>query len=815
MEESTPGLRHGNQETIECWDDDGDLQCTDDFQFRTASTATSLTSSSVRRSGHRDSISSRRSARSDLDSNVGGDEDWQVLLQDNDEVTEEAIASAKSAGIPIPANVPKSALLGGTIKRLGRRKIKKAVIDDWSEDLELPANGGELALKTNGEITFPDALRQVSSNLASPVKSHTSALLGDADLSPQSKAVLPNLEKFRDSNDGADLEDLSTIKFAKSQSRSLQEAISLSSPQRTNDDNEDFEKDFELPADNAPLRLSTRKDFPRTSSPNADDFDTELSEGSIGVRFGGTTRDGRSNRSSSVSGVSPSVSSCLTGESEDDGLDGLVLPDGPLNLEESLRKRQEALRAEAANRSKEAQTAKRLSGEDDFFSDIEIGDGDVFNSTKLALNQNIKRKEARPASPARRYATTITFTNKAVSPKSRLPRLSGHDRAQSTHLEPVSESGAPLSKFRRPQSRVGGHSSHLSLPNIPISNASHTPSTPSTPNRRALGRRASREALRSEHSTTSTQFPKTKRSVPVIQSVSAPGPIPSSQRPPSRQEGTGRRPKTPVDRTSNSRLNPNRRPQVPFLPAGASQSQSHHASVKNLRHFRRNDSDGSSEVVSTQRSMSQVSGSNRPDSPGRCSSSELSPETLAAAAKRAITRPTRRRNFGDGTELESFDDLPTSASAESKFMKHPVGRGAPRSLRNRLSQSQAAPSSRTETPIPPTTPVSSSKSQDFIPRFARDTNASRNARQQRNASTTISAKEREGCPLAPVNANWKAQARAHGAGNSASVKGKKAKTAGTPGARPQLIRPMGTGVHEAKCKLMLPSLCIPSSAHLS
>jgi len=37
---------------------------------------TSVTGSSVRR-GRRDSISSRRSARSDLDSNFG-DEDWQV-----------------------------------------------------------------------------------------------------------------------------------------------------------------------------------------------------------------------------------------------------------------------------------------------------------------------------------------------------------------------------------------------------------------------------------------------------------------------------------------------------------------------------------------------------------------------------------------------------------------------------------------------------------------------------------------------------------------------------------------------------------------
>ena len=151
-----------DEEVIECWDDDDDLQCNDDIQFRTVSTATSVTGSSIRLSGHRDSISSRRSCRSDLDSNAG-DEDWQLLLQDNDEsATQEAIASAKNAGIPLPANVPRSALLGGTIKRLGGRKIKKAMGDDWSEDLELPGVEGELALKLNDRTSSPDSLRQLS-----------------------------------------------------------------------------------------------------------------------------------------------------------------------------------------------------------------------------------------------------------------------------------------------------------------------------------------------------------------------------------------------------------------------------------------------------------------------------------------------------------------------------------------------------------------------------------------------------------------------------------------------------------------------------
>ena len=99
-------LRPGTDEPIECWDDDDDLQFNGDVQFRTASSAGSITNSSFRPSGHRDSISSRLSARSDLDSNVG-DEDWQVPLYENDEFAkEEAIASAKTAGIPIPTDFP-------------------------------------------------------------------------------------------------------------------------------------------------------------------------------------------------------------------------------------------------------------------------------------------------------------------------------------------------------------------------------------------------------------------------------------------------------------------------------------------------------------------------------------------------------------------------------------------------------------------------------------------------------------------------------------------------------------------------------------
>ncbi|OXV08738.1 hypothetical protein Egran_03497, partial [Elaphomyces granulatus] len=771
--EASNQQRH-EEERIECWDDDEDLQCADGIQFRAGSAATSVTGSSVRR-GRRDSISSRRSARSDLDSNFG-DEDWQVLLHDNDETTtQEAIASAKSAGIPIPDNVPKSALVGGTIKRLGGWKTKKPSIDDWTEDIELSHANEELSLKNQDETTFPETLRQVGSPLTStPTKSRDSALLRSPSASPQSITTLAHLKRYQETHDDAsDLQAVPTIKIAKSRSPPISIALPASSgSQPLNRDGDDFEQDFDLPVDGVPLKLSARRDIPGTFSPNTDDFDVEWAEG-IGVRFGGTNRDGRSNPGSSVSALSPTVSSCLT----EDDVDGLILPDGPLDLEESMKRRREA----ETNR-------------DDFFADLEIGDGDVFNSAKLSLNQNIKRKTtARTSSPPRRSATTLTFTNKTVTGVTRIPRLTGHDRSHS-NLEPVSESGAPISKFRRPHSRLTSHTSHTSLPNLPASNAASPPSTPpSASNRRTLGSTASREALRSEPTTTSAQLLKAKRSMPAMGNAQPFGST-FQQRPPSRADGTGRpasslRPKTPVDRVTNdSRLGQSRRSQVPFLPAGPSQSQSHHINVKYSRHFRRHDSDGLGEILSSHRPMP------RPHTPGH-NHGEFGSEALAAAAKRTVTKPTRRRNFGDGTELESFDDLPTSASIESRFVQNPAGHGAPRSLRSKLCQNQGGSPSRTETPIPSsTTPLSP---RDFTPRFARDTNASRIAREQRIASMAVNTKDRESGPLVPLNANWKTQTSSRGTGATAATKHKRGK-AGAPGSRPHLIKPMGTGVHEAK-----------------
>ncbi|KAI9722391.1 MAG: hypothetical protein M1812_001863 [Candelaria pacifica] len=814
MEPLTLKSRQPVEDMVECWDDDSDLQG-DDLHFRTASIATTATESSAQASHHRDSISSRLSTRSDLDSNFGGDEDWHVLLPGDDEKsTVDAITSAKNAGIPIPTNVPSSALLGGTIKRLGGKKTKKIIGDDWSEDLALPGfvDGG-LKIKKQDGAGFPESLRQISAAFINPqttAKVQNPTRVAERMHSKKPVSKVNKLEQFRDDDDANDdfFVNEPTIKVAKN--RVLHKAITPAPPPSTSSKDVDNFDDLKFPEDGEPLRLSIQKanisTNPQTPASQQDDFD-DWAEGSLGTRHGGTRRDGRSNRSSSFSAMSPSASSCLTAESEDEGLDGLVLPEGPLDFNSVLKRRQQNVSpnnviqddSQVNGPRIEPQEIKPVIAKDDFFSGIDIGDGDVFDSGKLTLNRNIKHKSTRTTSPTRRTATTLTFTNKPHAATTRIPRLQGgHDRLQS-NLEPVSESGASISKYRRPQSSGSGHSAQSSISNIP------TPSTPSsshsvapsTPSRRGLVSKQSREALRTEPTTTNAQLLKLKRSMPAMRTPYSPAkPSPSYNRPHSRNDNGSRppnpsRPKTPIDRSgAESSLAHGRRPPMPFLPAGSSHSQSHHVSIKTSRHVRESSGD---QVPA--RSMSRLSNIVRADSPTR-GKKDLAPEALAkeAAAKRTLTRPARRRNFGDGSELEVFDDLPTSANTENKFVKAPIGRGAPKSLRSKFGQSHIPPvSERMETPLPPATPLSPTRFGP-TPRFARDTNASRIAREQRTGATNV---RNEGGPLAPVSTNWKAQVAARSVLNSPTVaRGKRRQPGGAQ--KPSLIKPMGDEANGGK-----------------
>ncbi|KAJ6164333.1 hypothetical protein N7470_003005 [Penicillium chermesinum] len=482
-----------DDELIECWDDDDDLQFHDGIQLRAASSAGSI------------------------DSNAG-DEDWQVILQGHDEFAkEEALASAKDAGIPIPENIPNSALLGGVIKRLSSRKPKRTFVDDWSDDVELPGPDAILQLRTQQDLGFPDAIRHSGSTLASPVKSAASSWADDK--STRQQPALAILDRCNDENFTKMYHNASPIKTSTHQG--VSEPLQKQARGIVLEDKiDDFDGDLELPPVHQPLRLSDPKDRTGVPSPILDEFDLEWAEGSIGVRVGGTARDGRSIPSSTISIASPSASSCITGGS-DDGLDGLVFPDGPLDLTATFRKQQEAHTHEKT--SSGVETLKASSHDtDDFFTGLEVDDGRAFVSGKLSLNPNVKCRTEWPASPTRRLATTLVFTNNSSSSplqNTRIPRLSNHDRAHSTHsshLETVSESGAPLSKFPRSQTRLG-HASQSSISSLPAARTTFASLTSTKPGRQTLGSRTANATASTGEYRTPSRHLRTKRSLPSMQ----------------------------------------------------------------------------------------------------------------------------------------------------------------------------------------------------------------------------------------------------------------------------------------------------------
>lgn len=736
------------EEEVENWDDDDFMIDGDDIGLRTSSAST-ITAS------RRESQSSRLSMRSEMES-LHGDEERQVHLPGNDEKsTLDAIETAARAGIPIPRNVPPSALMGGTIKRLGGRKVQRILNEDWDDDLVMP-DGKPLHLKTQDASKFPEFLRHTSSSYPSQPKSSPALIQGDfTETTPKVLAAPINLARFRDTEDDDDVfgdgDGQATIKVSKIRHQAIS-LITPPTPQKKKTEDDDFEHDFDLPSDGK-LKLSSRKDIPKTPSLTPmEDFD--WGEGSLGTRFGGTRRDGRSNRSSSASALSPSVASSMTVESEDEAqLDGLVLPVGPVNFHERLRRRRQSRSPERIIEEEEPQQLPPTSAplaepeKADFFSDLDVGDGSVFNSGKLTLHRNIKVKETRPASPSRpKAAVSLIFTNKPVH-ASRLPRpmTTHHERTHTqSSLEPVSESGGPIipRANKRSQSRLGhfSQSSQSSIssnpsPDNPSAPTAPSLTSPSTPRRREVGQKTSTISLRNdrnEPTTTSAQLLKLKRSLPAMKppgSPARPSTAKGHERPPSRTDPVARplsylRPRTPLERTQLER---NRhslgdvaaaQPKKPFLPAGTSAS-SYNVNAKLPRAFRRNDSDHSIDLRPSSRAVSRST----VRSPSPVKRTRNVEKLAQAGARHPLGLPLRPRQFGDGHELDAFDDLPTSARAESEFIKEP--REPISKFRNKVYLNM--PTGRTNSPAP-SSPYSPARFA-HKPHFARDTASSRMARE--------------------------------------------------------------------------------------
>ncbi|KAI5787193.1 hypothetical protein EDC01DRAFT_717972 [Geopyxis carbonaria] len=805
---------------VECWDDDPDFADIDQLQ-RQSTISSQYTLGNTDHHRRESVCSSRMSVASayDLDSSETGNHEHQVTLDDS---PAKAIASAIHAGIPIPQNVPSSALVGGTIKRLGtnKRVRKVSAHDDWSEDLELPALGNALSM-TKKE--FPESLAQIfeGKQSISPVRSNPAAV-------PSARSQLNKFRDIPDDDDDffGDGDDVPTLKV--SPARKFRQAAPLmltpplleSATKGTPSVDDDFEHDFEFPAD-APLQLNLTKGGERPRPPAVHGIDSgfddwgDTDSGLGSSYYGSGPRRERGERGSAMSIRSPSISairspslSGMTVESEDDTpLDGLVLPAGVLpDFQQLLKRRQQAAVMDPVQVDRGFHVQKNLDdpANEEFFDGLEIGDGEIFDKNKLTLNRNVKQKlPPRKPSPVRRTAMSLTFTtNKPAPPpsSSRTNRLSqGHPTLLPPLqlLEPVAERENQRSPKRNNRNLKSENvhpkpttttaqllRSKRSMPNMAKSTSSQS-KAPRPPSRTSNGRPSSRNSAgRPPSSSNSAGRPTSSGSRPPS-SGGRPQSRSSVGRPSSRNESQTTRPKTP-----HGNINSFRHP-APFVPGGASVHSSHHISAKVSRHNIKRDERPETDRRPMSRVQQRTPPRHSPSSSGasnttakRCPNTtpRVAPENLRreAASIGQLTQPTRKRNFGDGTELEAFDDLPTSSRAENRYTVTPVARGAPKTATRQ--KSSAKRENDTESPKKKLDRTNRSPNDANVPRFARDTAASRNAReytQQRLGMTTP-------VPTSPNAERWRAQIAAR-----SSITPRNSRKRSSQQSKPHLIKPMG------------------------
>lgn len=520
---------------------------------------------------------------------------------------------------------------------------------------------------------------------------------------------------------------------------------------------DDWDNDLEMPDSGLSLKPKAPEPAPTAPGEQEDEFD-EWAEGSLGIRFAGTRR----NRSTSASAMSPSLGSVTMDSEAEDELKGLELPDN-MDFEAMLKKRR-AADAELSDLSQASpaieqpstinthKKSKLLSDDnDDFFSDLDFGPSANDLLDTKKRTMN-KNLKVKTSRPSQPPAAQRPATT-----------LNFHDKPTDKPTHVRSHIPRPVSGTVKAGSRLA-----------PVLETGATESL--RPDRR-------------QTTTTGAQLLRSKRSMPVL----------------------GRQQPQPAPK-----------PSAPFLPAGGSNFQSSRAVASQQRavplHLRRDSDPNSRPHSPPSRSYSRLSTAFVPETPSRTSRRpELATAALAreAASKRTVTKPARRRNFGDGSELEIFDDLPTSQSKESKFVKAPVARGPPKAMglrhvasksdvREPIKRNLAIPDRMTTPAPPPMTPRSPFKGfheqqqqqANSTPSYLRDTAASRIARETRLGGTGLGPngqRPRSEGPLMPVSTNWKAQIAARSPHTSPSAQRNKGKRV-----QPQLIKAIGA--HLAKSK---------------
>lgn len=503
--------------------------------------------------------------------------------------------------------------------------------------------------------------------------------------------------------------------------------------------NDDWDNDVEMPDSGVPLKLKARAIEPSPLTPGEEHDDFDELEGSLGIRFAGTKRDTRM-RSSSASAMSPSLGS-ITAESEQDDLGGLELPPGPMDFEAILKKR----RAADADLSDMSQPSPAVDQEPTM---------NMHKKSKYAADDN------------------DDYVNDFDLPAGEI--LQVHKRTANKNIQ-HKHTKTPT-QARRPATTVNFHDKPTDKPvhtrsSIPRP-VSGTRPTAASSRLEPVYESGASPSISSRHqpTTTTSQLLKSKRSMPVLRSQPSAPQMHRPTGPPSHNLGQ-----------QSSAFRP-----VPY-------------------HMRRDSDPRRRGTQSPEpRPHSRLSNQVAPDTPSRTARQRpgVAPAALAreAAARKEMIKPIGKRQYGEGNELEIFDDLPTSSTKESKYVKQPVlstfrGSAKPPGLRSIHSRSDMRdPVKRNITPAPPRTPASPTKGFHDAPMsqpsYLRDTAASRIARETRLGNNN--PRPRSEGPLQPLTTNptnpinWKAHVAARSPHSSPSAQRQKPKKA-----QPALIKPIG------------------------
>ena len=186
---------------------------------------------------------------------------------------------------------------------------------------------------------------------------------------------------------------------------------------------DDFEEDFDIPADMGTFELKSPTMRKEVTTPlPTDDFE-DWTEGSLGTRYAGTRRVGV------LSDFSPSASSAITVESDaDDPMEGLEFNSAHVNLQDILERRMKE-RAQEMSPTK-PRLQRQMSTDDDLLGGLELdNEENPFQASKLKANRNIlhRLQAVSPASPQRKVAVSVTFAEKP----SKIPRPSYYPSSSS------------------------------------------------------------------------------------------------------------------------------------------------------------------------------------------------------------------------------------------------------------------------------------------------------------------------------------------------------------------------------------------------